>query len=936
MSYNLKTSTQCGTAGNLPCDPRGIGLNPLINDMWSKYMPSGNDSSTGDGLNTIGFSSPVSLPNDSDFAVIRIDHAVTQNWSLTASYRYYTEQRTESRQTDIGGFVSGDRKGQAAATAVIPREPRYVVFGLTGAFTPMITSESNFSYLRDYWYWQTDSAKPQVSGAAAALALPSDMTPTNLTVGNIRQREWRGHHYTLSENMAWVKGTHLLQFGGSYRRNAIQFWRDDQQSALVVPMYFITAGNGINIPATYRPAACSGTVTSNCLPSAQVSSWNSLYTAVLGMTDRAVQVGTRDGSLNANPIGTPPMVNKHYPEFSLYLNDSWKVKPSLTLNLGLNWSADLPQTEADGKEALGYYLSGGLIEPESYLSQRMEAALSGKVFNPAMGWKLINSTDRDYPYDPVWTNFAPRVSVAWNPSFSSGILHKLFGDKKTVLRTGYARLYDRLNGVHKVINPIQVYGFSQSLICLGPSVAGSCLGTSGVTPNTGFRIGVDGSSINLLQFFPTSAPSPMVPGVASFAGANQAAANDSLQMTPNYRPATHNSFTLSLQRELPGRSIMEIGYIHRGANGLTTGVSLNQVPYFMKYGGQSFAQAFDNIAQALKAGQTVAPQPFLESILAGSSYCAAPNANCTAGVLARFSGNVRSYQYATLFNSIQTSFVTGPATAQATQILGTLNYFTDVGRSNYDGGFVSLKTRDWKGLSLNANFTYAHALDNGVINQDVDNFVTNSYDLGTTWGNSVFDRRYVFNFMSAYNLPSHKGSGPVSYILQGWSVSPIFSWYSGLPLRVSGGGQELSGAGAVLAQPGSFGTGPNFNVTGNATTGIATAGNPATGGSGVNLFADPGAVFSAFRPVQLSQDTNFSNYVLRGQSRWNVDMSFARTFKIRESAEFRFTAAFFNMLNHVLLADPGSMSLQSPQNFGVITAQQNQPRRVEIGMHIVF
>ncbi len=82
------------------------------------------------------------------------------------------------------------------------------------------------------------------------------------------------------------------------------------------------------------------------------------------MTDRAVQVGTRDGSLNANPIGTPPKVDKSYPEFSLYLNDSWKVGPSLTMNLGLNWSADVPQTEVDGKESLGYYLSGGLIDPE--------------------------------------------------------------------------------------------------------------------------------------------------------------------------------------------------------------------------------------------------------------------------------------------------------------------------------------------------------------------------------------------------------------------------------------------------------------------------------------------------------------------------------------------------------------------------------------------
>lgn len=936
VSYNLKTSSQCGSGGNLPCDPRTIGLNPAVNEMWTRYMPAGNDSSTGDGLNTIGFSSPVSLPNNSDFAVIRLDHSISPNWALTGSYRYYTEQRTESRQTDIGGFVSGNSKGQAAATSLIPREPRYVVIGLTGAFTPMITSESNFSYLRDYWYWQTDSARPQVSGAVAALSLPNDMTPTNLAVGSIRQREWRGHHYTFSENMAWIMGTHLLQFGGSYRRNAIQFWRDDQQSALVAPMYFLTAGNGINISASYRPPACSTSVTANCLPSAQTSTWNSLYVASLGMTDRAIQVGTRDGKLNANPIGTPAAVDKHYPEVSLYLNDSWKVTPTLTLNLGLNWSADLPQTEVDKKESLGYYLSGGLVNPGNYLSRRREAALQGKVFNPALGWKLISSTDRTYPFDPVWANFAPRVAITWNPSFSQGVLHKLFGTKKTVLRAGYARLYDRLNGVHKVINPIQVYGFSQALLCLGPSTTGACLGTSGVNPATAFRVGVDGSSIDLLRLFPSTAPTPMVPGVTGFAGANQAAANDSLQMTPNYRPATHNSFTLSLQRELPGRSILEVGYIHRSARDLTTGVSLNQVPYFMRFGGQTFAQAFDAMAQALRASQAVPAQPFFEAILAGSSYCAAPNASCTAGVLAKFSGNVRSSQYATLFNSIQNSFVTGPATAQATQVLGTLNYFTDVGRSNYDGGFISLKTRSWRGLNLNANFTYSHALDNGVVNQDIDNFVTNSYDLTTTYDHSLFDRRFVFNFLSAYSVPSRKGPGALSYLLKGWSVSPILSWYSGLPMRVAVGGQELAGAGAVLTQANAFGNDPHFNVAGNATTGVATAGNPATGGSGVNLFADPNAVFAAYRPVILSQDTKFSNYTLRGQSRWNVDMNVARTFTIREGIDFRFTAAFFNMFNHVQFADPGSLSLQSPQNFGVITSQQNQPRRIEIGLHLVF
>ena len=935
VSYNLKTANVCGPGGNLPCDPRGIGLDPAINQMWSTYMPAGNDSSTGDGLNTIGFSSPVSLPNNSDFTVIRLDHALTQNWTFTGSYRYYTESRTESRQTDIGGLVSGNQKGQAASTAEIPREPRYVVLGLTGQITPMVTSETNFSYLRDYWYWKTDSARPQLSGIAAALNLPNDMTPTNLAVGSIRQREWRGHHYTFNENMSWVKGNHLLQFGGSYRRNAIQFFRDDQQSALTVPMYFITAGSGLNIPTNYRPPSCSSTVTTNCLPSAQVSTWNNLYAASLGLMDRAVQVGTRDGSLNANPLGTPPRVDKHYPEYSLYLNDSWKVSPSFTLNLGLNWSADLPQIEKDGKESLGYYLTGELVLPGNYLDRRQQAALQGQIFNPTVGWKLINSTDRKYPFDPVWDNIAPRIAIAWNPSFSDGVLGALFGAKKTVIRAGYARLYDRLNGVHKVINPIQVYGFSQALLCLGVSSSGACLGTSGVDPNTAFRVGVDGGSVDLTRLFSPTAPTPMVPGVSGLPGANQPAANDSLQMTPSYRPATHDSYNLTLQRELPGRSILEIGYIHRTARNLTTGVSLNQVPYFMKFGGQSFAQAFDNMAQALRAGQAVSPQPFLESILAGSSFCAPPNVSCTAGVLARYSGNVRSFQYATLFNSIQTAFVTGPATAVATQILGSLNYFTELGRSSYDGGFISLKTRQWKGLNLNANFTYSHALDNGVVNQDIDNFVTNSYNLGYTWDSSNFDRRFVFNFLSLYDIPLGKGSGPLNHIIRGWSIAPILNWYSGLPLRTTVGGQELEGAGAILTQANTFGNNPNYNVTGNTTTGVATSGNPATGGSGVNLFADPSAAYAAFRPVLLASDTKVSNWVLRGQSRWNVDMNIARTFKIRESVDFRFTAAFFNMFNHVQFADPG-FALQSPQNFGVITSQQNSPRRIEIGMHLTF
>ena len=53
---------------------------------------------------------------------------------------------------------------------------------------------------------------------------------------------------------------------------------------------------------------------------------------------------------------------------------------------------------------------------------------------------------------------------------------------------GTFTLFDRFNGVQKVGNALQGFGFQQTLTCLGPSRTGQCLGTSGVDPSTGFRV----------------------------------------------------------------------------------------------------------------------------------------------------------------------------------------------------------------------------------------------------------------------------------------------------------------------------------------------------------------------------------------------------------------------------------------------------------------
>jgi hypothetical protein len=944
ISYNLGTSMQCGTSGNTACDPRGMGLNPLISQMWNKYEPEGNNSSLGDGLNTTGFTGSVGLPVSSNFGVVRMDHSFGPNWQFTTSYRHYVEMAAVgNRQVDIGGELPGDTKGQMATTSSIPRQPRYFVAGLTGMVTPSLTSETSVSYLRDWWYWKTAGSFPQVSGTTGSLMVGGDTTnelqPVTFGTGTTRQRAWDSHSPGVRENLSWQKGTHLLRFGATYDHTSVNFWRDDGQGSLTVPEYNISVTSGLNIPSTYRPPTCAGTLTTNCLPSNQASTWNTEYAEVLGLVDQAVLLGTRASNLTANPPGTVLSTDVNWGIYSLYATDSWHILPTLTINYGMNWGVDVPAQEASGKQIIAVLASSGqVLDPVAYLQARQQAALNGQVYNPLIGMDPISAVNRQYPYNIVYTDFAPRIAVAWNPKINGGAWGWLFGNGKTVFRGGYARLYDRLNGVQKVINPLQALGFGQTLTCLGPSTTGQCLGSSGVNPVTGFRVGIDGSTIPIPPLSATASV-PMIPGNSTVPSANQPFSSETYNISPSYKPSPNNSWNFTIQRELPGNSVLELGYMRRTASELYAPVDLNQVPFFMTSGGQTFAQAFDAVSAQLRAGSTVTPQPFFESVLAGSSLCKA--ASCTAGVIASYSSDFLSQDVRTLWNAIQPSFAMGPGTAAATQMT-TFFFYTNRGWSNYNAGFVTYRTRNWKGLSLDANFTYAHSLDASGLNQDQDTAGTNAFNLNYDYGTSIFDRKFVFNLLGSYQLPfGHSGNKVLDGIIGGWTIAPIFSAYSGLPLKVTdGSGQEFgqgtsSSSGAVPLVQVTPGNSIHSGVAGNTTTQVGVSGNPATGGTGLNIFADPNAVYSDFRPVEISVDTTSMDGILRGMAHWNLDLAIVRKFKLTERLSTRFSAQFFNIFNHVMFADP-AVSLQSPTTFGVITGQLNSPRAISLGLHFDF
>ncbi len=965
----------CGAAGNLPCDPRAIGLNPLVNEIWTKYMPLPNNPSGGDQFNTQGYRASIRLPQESDFLVGRLDHDFGPNWRFMASYRYYRLNQLANTQYDVGGLLGGSL-GQAVSTAPRAQKPSYYVVGLTTTISPTLTNDFRWNYLRNFWEWSTAGAPPQLPGLGGALEIGGEtvnaLIPYNVNAQNARTRFWDGQDHTIRDDMTLVEGNHMLQFGGSFQRNFMYHQRNDNgQSTMAATTYVIQGGSavsGLTMSAggvTYRPAG---------LPSSQNNNWDNLYAQVLGLVTLPQVVYTRSGpQLNLQPLGTPAFDKSIVLSYNAYFSDTWRMKPSFTFTYGLGYTYSTPPYEKDGKQIMLVDDAGNPIVTEDYLAQRKRAALAGQVYNPVLGFAGVQNVGggRKYPFDPFYGGFSPRLAAAWNPNFKSGLLGAVFGENKTVIRGGYSRIYGRLNGVELVLVPLLGTGLLQAVSCEGAVRAAAavngnqCLGVGGANPLTAFRAGTDG----LVAPLPTASATlaqPFYPGVAG-----NTAAGDGSALDPKHRPNVSDQFDFTIQRELvPRKVVVELGYIGRVSNHDWQQIDLDAVPYMTTLNGQSFSDAFAKVYTALAAGGAVATQPWFESALGGptSAYCR-NFASCTAAVVANQRSAILNTQVYNLWNNLagQSSWTLGRtlafSSACVNSVVSTINPTTPVpvcsqlrsifmntslGHGNYNGAFIGLTVRDWKGLTARSNFTWSHALGTGAeVHARSSRSVVDPWDLEANYGPQDFDIRYLYNLSAVYDLPFHRGQkGVVGRLLGGWSISPLFTAQSGLPLRVtfaancqSFGEMNCSSGSswenAVLAKPYTGGNTAHKNLTLNGTIGLNT--NPSNNkGTGINMFANPDEVYSQFRRLVLGLDhRGGAAGPITGLPRWNLDLSVAKEIRFNERAGMTFTAQFANFLNHFQPADP-TLNIDNPSTFGVINGQVGDPRQIEFGLRIHF
>jgi Carboxypeptidase regulatory-like domain len=952
---------QPATCGGGACDPRGIGMNSLVSQLWNKYMPAPNNFNLGDAHNVAGFQGQASLPEKTKFLVGRVDHDFGEKWRFMSSYRYYALSQVTTNQIDIGGALPGDTLGTPAARAPRPQKPEFMVAGLTTNINPTTTNDFRWSYTKIWWQWASSAAPPQLPGLGGALEIGGEssqaLIPYNVNNQNTRQRFWDGHDTMLKDDVVKIRGTHVINFGGNYQKNFDYHARNDNgQGINTSPVYQITSGPGIQYSAAYQPVG---------IPSGQLSNWNKYYSYVLGIVNQPQQLFTRSGaSLNLNPVGTPMFDKSTIDFYNLYVTDSWHIKPSLTLTYGLGYQIEMPPVEENGKQVELVDSSGKPIVFTDYFNQKAAAALQGQVYNPIIGFSTIGNVSgasHKYPFNPFYGGVSPRGAIAWNPRFSSGILGKLMGEGKTVVRAGYGQIYSRLNGVGLVLIPLLGVGLGQPVSCIGASMGGQCLGTGGVTPATAFRIGTDGTTAPI-PTPSTTLPQPSYPGTNGSPAAGAASVLD-----PSFKPATTYNFNLSIQREIRPKLLFEVGYIGRIIHNEWMQRDLNAVPTMMTLSGQSFAQAYAATYFALAAGGTPAAQPFFESALggSGSAFCKG-FASCTQAVVknSAMNSHITQTEVFQLWSALSsapgwTLGRTIPSSASSAMPSGQASgIFADdsSGYGNYHALYTTFTARDWHGVTMTSNFTWGRALGTGNQSQATSQYTTlNPYNVRQSmYGPQFFDYKFLYSQTFLWSEPFFKGNrGILGHVLAGWRIASVLTARSGAPLQVgslgsngneSFGETQVGGTldGAVLASKFTGGASAHYNVNiADSATGAGTAGNLSNGGNNINMFNDPVAAYNQFRPCILGYDTSCgSSGQIRGLPNWNMDANIAKDFRLfRERVYATMSFQFVNVFNHVALADP-SLSLSSPADFGVLgsneNGQLNSPRNLTFNLRLRF
>lgn len=597
-------------------------------------------------LNNDQFDFVPSATQKRKFPTVRVDYNVTTNHRLSGSYRYNDFNSNpdflNSAEARFPGFVN---VGNQISGRYMWQGTLHSIFGKV--VNEMRVGGQDATGLGTYFGKGVDETmfNCQVAGCQSAggkgwvFGFPTVGTNgvTSVTASSAPSSGVAAQS-SFEDTLTWIKGAHSLSFGGSWARISTRNWATTPTAAT---LGFGTVSNDTAafnmLDATNGAANFPGGINTTYSGYAK-NLYGFLTGRVTGLT--ATYFLQPDGTYKAGGDRTNQVTAD---DIGFFASDSWRVKPNLTLTLGLRWEVQLPMT-TDGLYSrpqtwemvygitgagTGKYGEGNLYKP---------GVLTGTqpILVPYENGKSAYNTD--------WNNIAPSIGFAWRPNLQSSFLTKIIGTEP-VFRGGYSITYTRLGTAFFDSN----YSGNP-----GRSRAGSRSATTG-TP----FLGSDGWPVLLRdtgRLTPSAAPAPLTGNWTL-----TPAVNESVDIHyPDWPiPMTHQ-YSFGIQRQF-GKSIgVDVRYIGNTNVGGWGSWNMNATQQWSMLSGENgfldeFRKAQANLRSNIVAGlgntfaytgaAGTSPLPIFQAYFAGTPLKDAKNqvaANYTSA----------NYRSSTWYNSL--------------------------------------------------------------------------------------------------------------------------------------------------------------------------------------------------------------------------------------------------------------------------------------------
>lgn len=857
------TQLRCVATYNIAANgPAGTTLNSTVGSYLTT-LPNPNSYACGDGLNTGCYlwNPPTSIRGPAYSA--RIDHNFSERDSVFGRYLYskYNTLKGDPLNGRPQVFPGFPPLGEVFRTT------SNLALGYRRTFSPYIVNDLRVGYSKfNFLFTQAESnpAFPNVS--------PIDYNIISEPYNNTPRTQREVFTPQILDTLSIVSGAHVIGIGFNARFYRHRDRRGQPGGINVTPTISLSAGTRPPVGFT-TAAGINATDNGNLL-----STINNL----LGIPARISQ--TFIGDL-ANDVFLPFTVDGKVTlfdelhlvnQYNMYVQDEWKARSNLTLNYGVRWEINPAPHTADGK---------------TYVAEN--PILNGPTaFVKAKGW---------YKRDNLGA-FGPSLGLAYSPNYDKGFLGSLFGGAgKSAFRLGYRIAYDPISTFQVTAAAGRVPGL---LLTCASTVGGTTTPGCATAPN-----------VTIGNGFPTQLPAPTLKPSAFLNLPVQLNGNAPpiTVFDPNLKLPTVHQWSLSFQRELPLKMVMQASYVGRRGMRLYFAGNRNQINADKIL--PDFLIMQNNLRLGCLAGGTGCPTGVTGVVpgvvTSGVLTAAFVNSTTTRDELAlNAAGNfVERIENTTLALGLRLN-----------QQFSTITYIDNSGDSNYHAFQFTLRRRFAQGLGLAAAYTFGKSIDNqsvdpvgaasgGGLSTTNSRTPTDLRNLREERARSDFDRTHVFNLTAVWELPVGRGRtlfgnapGWLNQIIGGWTINGISTYMSGEPfsvrsgVRTSNSGHESR---AVVLDPKLKAklqevAGVRGPVLFPNNSGFAVP-LPGQNGAGRNIFVAPGY--------------------------YNLDIGIIKQFSITERVKLDFRTEMFNVLNRANFDNPRDASVGSPSFLSSVFAQ---------------